>query len=283
MTESRPRLGELISAGCALALLILLLATAWYGVAGVPDPTYARPAVSGTETGWDGLTDVRWVIVLTAIVAVGAVVAADLATRARPSDRLQPARDRARPALLGAVDLPGPDRAAVARQGARPEARGAARARLRARDRARRPRVDRRAAVAVRRRSATARAAGRRRGSPRLEPLRSRPRHRRMREPRRRQRRCRAASREPNAMSEPFARLRFSEWLAAAGAVALVVFLFALTWYSGPHPRTAGRRCRRCVGCCWWPPRSCRDRSLAQALAAGPALQRRARCRQRWW
>jgi hypothetical protein len=74
MTESRPRLGELISAGCALALLILLLATAWYGVAGVPDPTYARPATSGTETGWEGLPDVRWVVVLTALVAVGAVV-----------------------------------------------------------------------------------------------------------------------------------------------------------------------------------------------------------------
>jgi hypothetical protein len=74
MTESRPRLGELISAGCALALLILLLATAWYGVAGLPDPTHVRPAVSGTETGWEGLPVVRWVIVLTAIVAVGAVV-----------------------------------------------------------------------------------------------------------------------------------------------------------------------------------------------------------------
>ncbi len=74
MRESRPGVGELISAGCALALLILLLATAWYGVAGVPDPTYARPAVSGTETGWDALTGVRWVIVLTAIVAVGAIV-----------------------------------------------------------------------------------------------------------------------------------------------------------------------------------------------------------------
>jgi hypothetical protein len=73
MTESRPRLGELISAGCALALLILLLAAAWYGVAGVPDPTYARPAVSGTETGWQALPDVRWVVVLTAIVAVGSV------------------------------------------------------------------------------------------------------------------------------------------------------------------------------------------------------------------
>ena len=73
MRDSRPGTGELVSAGCALALLILLFATAWYGVAGVPDPTYARPAVSGTESGWDGLTDVRWVIVLTAVVAVGAV------------------------------------------------------------------------------------------------------------------------------------------------------------------------------------------------------------------
>jgi hypothetical protein len=73
MRESRPGVGELISAGCALALLILLLTTAWYGVAGVPDPTFARPAVSGTETGWSGLTDVRWVIVLTAVVALGAI------------------------------------------------------------------------------------------------------------------------------------------------------------------------------------------------------------------
>ena len=74
MKEAKPGTGELVSVGCALALLILLLTTAWYGVAGVPDPTYARPAVSGTETGWDGLTDVRWVIVVTAVVAVGAVV-----------------------------------------------------------------------------------------------------------------------------------------------------------------------------------------------------------------
>jgi len=72
--ESPLGVGEMVSAGCALALLILLLTTAWYGVAGVPDPTYARPAVSGTETGWDGLTYVRWLIVVTAIVAVGAVV-----------------------------------------------------------------------------------------------------------------------------------------------------------------------------------------------------------------
>jgi hypothetical protein len=51
-------------------------------------------------------------------------------------------------------------------------------------------------------------------------------------------------------MSERIARLRFSEWLAAAGGVALAVFVFALNWYDSAQPATAGARCRRCVGCC---------------------------------
>ena len=38
-------------------------------------------------------------------------------------------------------------------------------------------------------------------------------------------------------MSERVARLRVSEWLAAAGAVALVVFVFTLNWYDGSPPR----------------------------------------------
>jgi hypothetical protein len=54
-------------------LLVLMFATKWYGVAGVPDPSYARPAVSGAEDGWNALTVVRWVILLTVIAAVGAV------------------------------------------------------------------------------------------------------------------------------------------------------------------------------------------------------------------
>jgi len=73
MTRFRLGVGELVSAGCALALLILLFAAEWYGVAGVPDPTHARPAIPGTESGWDALSITRWVIVLTAIVAIGAV------------------------------------------------------------------------------------------------------------------------------------------------------------------------------------------------------------------
>jgi hypothetical protein len=35
---------------------------------------------------------------------------------------------------------------------------------------------------------------------------------------------------------KPIARLRFSEWLAGASAVALIVFLFALDWYNGSPP-----------------------------------------------
>lgn len=65
--------GELISAGSALGLLIVMFVTAWYGVAGVPDPSAARPAVSGTEDAWTGLTVIRWVMLVTIGVAVGAV------------------------------------------------------------------------------------------------------------------------------------------------------------------------------------------------------------------
>jgi hypothetical protein len=65
--------GELISATSALLLLALLFGTKWYGVAGVPDPSAARPAISTAENGWDGLTLVRWVIVATIAAALGSV------------------------------------------------------------------------------------------------------------------------------------------------------------------------------------------------------------------
>jgi hypothetical protein len=73
--EAPPRVhvGELLSAVSALALLAIMFATEWYGVAGVPDPSYARPAVSTAENGWNGLTDIRWVIVVTIVAAVGSV------------------------------------------------------------------------------------------------------------------------------------------------------------------------------------------------------------------
>jgi hypothetical protein len=68
------RVGALVSAVSALALLVILFAMAWYGVAGVPDPSAARPAVSTAENGWHALTVTRWVLLATIVAAVGAVV-----------------------------------------------------------------------------------------------------------------------------------------------------------------------------------------------------------------
>ncbi|MFL5861320.1 MAG: hypothetical protein ACJ780_11130 [Solirubrobacteraceae bacterium] len=70
----RIRVGALVSAVGALALLIVLFAMEWYGVAGVPDPSAVRPAVSTAENGWHGLTVTRWVLLATIIAAIGSVV-----------------------------------------------------------------------------------------------------------------------------------------------------------------------------------------------------------------
>jgi hypothetical protein len=65
--------GELTSAISALCLLALMFLAKWYGVAGVPDPSAARPAVSTAENAFDGLTIVRWVMLATIVAALGSV------------------------------------------------------------------------------------------------------------------------------------------------------------------------------------------------------------------
>jgi hypothetical protein len=70
---TRVNVGELLSAVSALLLLAAMFATEWYGVAGVPDPSYARPATSTAENGFNGLTDIRWVMLLTIVAAIGSV------------------------------------------------------------------------------------------------------------------------------------------------------------------------------------------------------------------
>lgn len=70
---ARVHVGELISTASALALLVLLFALKWYGVAGVPDPSYARPAVSGTEDGFTGLPVTRWVLLVTIAAVLGSL------------------------------------------------------------------------------------------------------------------------------------------------------------------------------------------------------------------
>jgi hypothetical protein len=66
--------GELTSSVSAVLLLVVLFATEWYGVAGVPDPSAARPAVTRAESGWVGLSLIRWVVLVTAVVAIGSVI-----------------------------------------------------------------------------------------------------------------------------------------------------------------------------------------------------------------
>lgn len=66
--------GELISATSALCLLLVMFLFEWYGVAGVPDPSAARPAVTSAENAWNGLPVVRWVMLLTIAVTLGSVV-----------------------------------------------------------------------------------------------------------------------------------------------------------------------------------------------------------------
>jgi hypothetical protein len=66
--------GELISATSALCLLVVMFLFEWYGVAGVPDPSAARPAVTSAQNAWNGLLVVRWVMLLTIAVTLGSVV-----------------------------------------------------------------------------------------------------------------------------------------------------------------------------------------------------------------
>jgi hypothetical protein len=66
--------GELTSATSALLLLALMFGAKWYGVAGVPDPSAARPAITTAVNGFNGLTYVRWVMLLTICAALGSVV-----------------------------------------------------------------------------------------------------------------------------------------------------------------------------------------------------------------
>jgi hypothetical protein len=73
-------------------------------------------------------------------------------------------------------------------------------------------------------------------------------------------------------MSRRIARLRFSEWLAAASAVALIVFLFALNWYNGSPPRHGWHALPTLRWLLLASAALVIVTVLAQALARGPAL-----------
>lgn len=73
MPAGRLTRGELISGASALALVVTLFAFAWYGLDGVPGRGGSRTGIAGTETGWEGLSVLRWLVLTTVLVAVAAV------------------------------------------------------------------------------------------------------------------------------------------------------------------------------------------------------------------
>jgi hypothetical protein len=58
-----------VSAAGALVLLVLMFATAWFGVDGIP----GRSEVVTTENAWHAMTLVRWLMLLTILVAIGSL------------------------------------------------------------------------------------------------------------------------------------------------------------------------------------------------------------------
>ena len=99
-----------------------MFAAKWYGVAGVPDPSYARPAISGAEDGWNALAGVRWIMLATVLAAIGSVVLH--ATQRAHGTKTDTSRVVATLGSITSVllDLPGADRASRGRHGHRPEA-----------------------------------------------------------------------------------------------------------------------------------------------------------------
>jgi hypothetical protein len=70
----RLRQGALITAGSALVLLVVMFATEWYGVDEIPGRVATRTQVTHAANAWHALTIVRWLMLVTIIVAVGTVL-----------------------------------------------------------------------------------------------------------------------------------------------------------------------------------------------------------------
>ncbi len=71
--RTRPRVhtGQLISIVSSLLLVALMFAMDWYGV--VRQPQMHRVGVNGAENAWTALTVLRWGILLSVVVTIGAI------------------------------------------------------------------------------------------------------------------------------------------------------------------------------------------------------------------
>ena len=64
--------GQLIGLVSAVGLLVVMFALDWYGVVGLPRRA-RRSGITTAEDAWRVLTDLRWLMLLTIVVALGAV------------------------------------------------------------------------------------------------------------------------------------------------------------------------------------------------------------------
>jgi hypothetical protein len=72
--QARVQRGELIAAGFALALLLLMFVTEWYGINVLPTASAEGAARETAVNAWQALTLTRLVLLLTIVVAIGSVV-----------------------------------------------------------------------------------------------------------------------------------------------------------------------------------------------------------------
>jgi hypothetical protein len=70
----RLRQGALIAAGSAVALGIVMFVMKWYGVDEIPGRVTAHKPLAYAENAWHGLHFVRWLVLLTVVVAIGSVL-----------------------------------------------------------------------------------------------------------------------------------------------------------------------------------------------------------------
>ena len=108
--------GELISAASALALLALMFGVAWFGLDRIPGAAATSSPAATSENAWDALSVIRWLLLVTILVAFGA-----LAIHAGRPTRVTVARVRLALLALGTLSaaaliyrvllqLPSPDR-----------------------------------------------------------------------------------------------------------------------------------------------------------------------------
>lgn len=80
---SRLRLGEWLAGLASVVLAVLLFGVSWYGLTGEAGRTAASLGISATATGWNALSTLRWLILVTAVA--GIALAFCQATRAAPA------------------------------------------------------------------------------------------------------------------------------------------------------------------------------------------------------